>query len=145
MPTILYRDTSRSILAENESPDVGFRFSLNPYRGCEHGCSYCYARPSHEYLGLGAGIDFESKIFVKRDAPELLRRELMNPNWTPHTLSISGVTDNMKRGRADPSQIASTSGALEGFRSDAGKAGEDGFTYGVLYERELARAAAVNG
>ena len=64
-PTEVFRDTSRSILSTNDSPDVGFDLSLNVYRGCEHGCSYCYARPTHEYLGLGAGLDFESKIFAK--------------------------------------------------------------------------------
>src|SRR5262245_16569638 len=61
-PTVFYRDASRTILAENDSPDLGFRFSLNPYRGCEHGCVYCYARPSHEYLGFSAGLDFERRI-----------------------------------------------------------------------------------
>src|SRR5262249_11981244 len=69
------RDHSRSIIATNDSPDVGFSASINPYRGCEHGCVYCYARPTHEYLGFSAGLDFETKILVKEDAPELLRRE----------------------------------------------------------------------
>ena len=66
-------DTSKSIVTENDSPDVPFRYSLNPYRGCEHGCAYCYARPTHEYLGLNAGVDFESKIFIKERAPQLFR------------------------------------------------------------------------
>jgi DNA repair photolyase len=93
-PTTQYiRDTSRSILCQNDSPDVGFEWSVNPYRGCEHGCIYCYARPTHEYFGLSAGLDFETKIFVKEDAPELLRRELMRPKWTGQTISLSGVTD----------------------------------------------------
>ena len=91
--TQYFRDTSRTILAHNDSPDVGFEYSINPYRGCEHGCIYCYARPTHEYLSLSAGIDFETKIFVKHDAADLLRKELMNPKWTPQTISISGVTD----------------------------------------------------
>src|SRR5438552_5343765 len=91
--TQLLKDTSRSIVAYNDSPDVGFSASINPYRGCEHGCIYCYARPTHEYLGLSAGLDFESKIMVKEDAPELLRKELMSPRWQPQTLAISGVTD----------------------------------------------------
>src|SRR5262249_60230000 len=64
-----------------------------PYRGCEHGCPYCYARPTHEYFGLSAGLDFETKIFVKEDAPQLLRKELASPKWKPQTLAISGVTD----------------------------------------------------
>jgi DNA repair photolyase len=92
-PTLFYRDASRTILAENDSPDVGFRFSLNPYRGCEHGCTYCYARPSHEYLGFSAGLDFERRIMVKDDAPELLRRALASPRWEPQVVALSGNTD----------------------------------------------------
>jgi DNA repair photolyase len=87
------RDTTRSIIAHNQSPDIGFDSSINPYRGCEHGCIYCYARPSHEYLGFSAGLDFESRILVKMDAPDLLRRELMARKWTPQVIAISGVTD----------------------------------------------------
>ena len=91
--TVFYKDNSRSIIAYNDSPDVGFNASINPYRGCEHGCIYCYARPTHEYLGLSAGLDFETKIFVKEDAPVLLRRELFSLKWQPQALAISGVTD----------------------------------------------------
>jgi DNA repair photolyase len=91
--TELLRDTSRSVIAYNDSPDVGFSASVNPYRGCEHGCVYCYARPFHEYLGFSAGLDFESKILVKENAPELLRKELSSPKWKPQTLAMSGVTD----------------------------------------------------
>jgi len=91
--TQFFRDTTRSIIATNDSPDVGFDASINPYRGCEHGCIYCFARPFHEYLGLSSGLDFESKIFVKEDAPELLRRELSSPRWQPKFLAMSGVTD----------------------------------------------------
>ena len=91
--TIFMRDPTRTIIARNDSPDVGFDASINPYRGCEHGCSYCFARPTHEYLGLSAGLDFETKILVKEDAPELLRAELMSPRWIPETIAISGVTD----------------------------------------------------
>ena len=86
-------DESKSIVSENDSPDVPFRFSVNPYRGCEHGCAYCYARPYHEYLGLNAGIDFESKIFVKHNAPQLLKEWLARENWQPEQISFSGVTD----------------------------------------------------
>jgi DNA repair photolyase len=93
IPTVFYRDVSRSILAENQSPDVGFRFSLNPYRGCEHGCVYCYARPSHEYLGFSAGLDFERRIMVKDDAPALLRAALASPRWEPQVVALSGNTD----------------------------------------------------
>src|SRR5262245_59669059 len=91
--TVLLKDATRSIIAYNDSPDVGFDASINPYRGCEHGCIYCFARPNHEYLGLSAGLDFETKILVKENAPELLRHELMLPSWRPQTLAISGVTD----------------------------------------------------
>ena len=87
------RDESQNIIAYNESPDIGFNASLNAYRGCEHGCSYCYARPFHEYLGFSAGIDFETRIMVKAAAPELLRRELASPKWKPQVLAMSGVTD----------------------------------------------------
>jgi len=92
-PTQFFRDQSESIVTENDSPDVPFRYSLNPYRGCEHGCSYCYARPSHEYLGLSAGLDFESKVFVKTRAPELLRQWLNRDRWQPEMICFSGITD----------------------------------------------------
>ena len=92
-PTQYFRDGTKSIIIRNNSPDVGFETSLNPYRGCEHGCIYCYARPTHEYLGFSAGLDFESKIMVKTNAPELLRAELESPRWQPQTLVMSGVTD----------------------------------------------------
>ena len=92
-PTQYLADESQSIVAENDSPDVGFRYSVNPYRGCSHGCSYCYARPGHEYLGLSAGLDFETKVFVKHRAAELLREFLARPNWRPETIVFSGVTD----------------------------------------------------
>lgn len=86
-------DRARSIVTQNNSPDVPFRYSLNPYRGCEHGCAYCYARPTHEYIGLGAGLDFETKIFVKEDAPALFRDFLARPRWRPEPITLSGVTD----------------------------------------------------
>jgi DNA repair photolyase len=91
--TQYFRDGTKSLITRNNSPDVGFETSLNPYRGCEHGCIYCYARPTHEYLGFSAGLDFESKIMVKTNAPELLRAELESPRWRPQTLVMSGVTD----------------------------------------------------
>jgi DNA repair photolyase len=92
-PTQYFPDDSQSIVAKNDSPDVGFRYSVNPYRGCSHGCSYCYARPGHEYLGLSAGLDFETKILVKHRAAELLREFLARPSWKPETIAFSGVTD----------------------------------------------------
>ena len=91
--TQYFRDGSKTIITRNNSPDVGFETSVNPYRGCEHGCIYCYARPTHEYLGFSAGLDFESKIMVKTDAPELLRAELESPHWQPQVIVMSGVTD----------------------------------------------------
>ncbi len=92
-PTCYFRDATRKIITRNDSTDVGFEFSVNPYRGCEHGCIYCYARPTHEYFGLSAGLDFETKIFVKEEAPELLRRELSSVKWRPAPIAMSGVTD----------------------------------------------------
>jgi DNA repair photolyase len=91
--TEFFRDASRTVISRNDSPDIPFTFSLNPYRGCEHGCIYCYARPYHEYLGFSAGLDFETKILVKEDAPELLRRELGARSWRAEAIAFSGVTD----------------------------------------------------
>jgi DNA repair photolyase len=91
--TQFLRDVSKSLITYNDSPDVGFDASINPYRGCEHGCIYCYARPYHEYLGFSSGLDFETRILVKEDAPDLLRKELASRRWTPKILAISGVTD----------------------------------------------------
>ena len=89
----LLEDHSRSILSENDSPDLGFRWSANPYRGCLHACNYCYARPTHEYLDLGAGTDFDTKIVVKREAAELLRATFDKPSWKGELVMFSGVTD----------------------------------------------------
>ncbi|MBA63284.1 MAG: radical SAM protein [Planctomycetaceae bacterium] len=93
LKTEYYEDASKSVVSENKSPDIPFRFSLNPYRGCVHGCSYCYARPSHEYLGMDAGLDFESKIIVKRNAPDLFRDWLNQRNYKCEPVMLSGVTD----------------------------------------------------
>jgi DNA repair photolyase len=91
--TEFLQDDTQSIISRNNSPDVGFETSVNPYRGCEHGCAYCYARPTHEYLGFSAGLDFESKILVKLKAGPLLREELSKPSWKPQVVVLSGVTD----------------------------------------------------
>ena len=91
--THFYRDLSQTLITYNDSPDIPFNASINVYRGCEHGCSYCYARPFHEYLGFSAGLDFETKIMVKENAPELLRKELSSRKWKPRELAMSGVTD----------------------------------------------------
>lgn len=93
LDTEYFVDNSESILTENQSPDVPFTYSVNPYRGCEHGCIYCYARPTHEYLGFSSGTDFESKIVVKENAPDLLREELEREDWKPQVVCISGNTD----------------------------------------------------
>jgi DNA repair photolyase len=89
----VYEDQTREILAHNESPDVGFAWSVNPYRGCMHACAYCYARPTHEYLSLGAGTDFDTKIAVKPRAPELLRAAFERRSWKGELVVFSGVTD----------------------------------------------------
>ena len=89
----VYEDESKSILSHNDSPDIGFRWSVNPYRGCFHACAYCYARPTHEYFGFGAGTDFERRIFVKRNAPELLEEAFRRRSWQGERIVFSGVTD----------------------------------------------------
>ena len=89
----IFEDATRDILSRNESPDLPFRWSLNPYRGCFHACAYCYARPTHEYWGFGAGTDFESKIIVKREAATLLRRAFEKPSWKGELILFSGNTD----------------------------------------------------
>ena len=91
--TVFLRDRTSKIITSNDSPDIAFEHSINPYRGCEHGCIYCYARPTHEYLGFSAGLDFETQIMVKEDAPKLLRAELSSPAWVPKVIALSGVTD----------------------------------------------------
>jgi DNA repair photolyase len=91
--TVFYTDDTQTLITRNTSPDLSFEFSLNPYRGCEHGCSYCYARRYHEFLGWSSGLDFESRILVKPRAPELLRAELSSRHWKPGRIACSGVTD----------------------------------------------------
>jgi DNA repair photolyase len=91
--TQLFKDDTKNIISFNDSPDVPFEAGLNPYRGCEHGCVYCFARPFHEYLGFSSGLDFETKIMVKYDAPELLRKTFISPKWKPQVIALSGITD----------------------------------------------------
>lgn len=91
--TVLLKDATKSVLASNDAPDVGFDVGINPYRGCGHGCSYCYARPTHEYLGFSAGLDFETRILVKESAPELLAEALSSKRWKPQVIALSGNTD----------------------------------------------------
>ena len=91
--TQLFKDDTKNIISFNKSPDVPFEAGFNPYRGCEHGCIYCFARPFHEYLGFSSGLDFETKIMVKYEAPELLRKQFQSPKWTPQIVAMSGITD----------------------------------------------------
>ena len=91
--TVFYKDYSKSAIAKNNSPDIPFDYSFNPYRGCEHGCVYCYARPTHEYLGFSSGIDFETKIMVKENGPKLLKKEFEKKSYIPKLIIISGDTD----------------------------------------------------
>jgi DNA repair photolyase len=109
-PTEYLPDRSRSIVVENDSPDVGFRYSINPYRGCAHGCSYCYARPTHEYLGFNAGLEFETKIMVKEAAADLFRAFLGRPAWNAEPIGMSGVTDCYQPGER---RFRLTRGCLE--------------------------------
>lgn len=91
--TEVLRDSTRTVIARNTSPDIGFDRSINPYRGCEHGCTYCFARPTHAYLGLSPGLDFESKIFAKPDAAQLLEKELRSPSYKCRTMAMGTNTD----------------------------------------------------
>jgi DNA repair photolyase len=91
--TEFFHDTTTTLLTRNDSPDIHYEYGLNAYRGCEHGCAYCYARPYHEYLGWSSGLDFETKVMVKLRAPDILRRELTAPRWRPQPIAMSGATD----------------------------------------------------
>ena len=106
---ILIAISRKTIITRNDSPDVGFETSINPYRGCEHGCIYCYARPTHEYLGFSAGLDFESKIMVKTDAPELLEAELSSPRWKPQVHRNERRDRSVSTGRAEVADHATLS------------------------------------
>jgi DNA repair photolyase len=147
VPTLYLRDPSRSALSHNQSPDIGFDTSLNPYRGCEHGCSYCYARPSHEYLGFSAGLDFETRILVKTDAPKLLRKALAAPGWRPRVVAMSGVTDPYQPAER---RLRITRGCLEvfaEFRNPVAIVTKSGLVArdaDLLAELASADAAAVN-
>lgn len=93
LETIVTPEAAKTIISRNQSPDISFDQSINPYRGCEHGCIYCYARPNHAYVGLSPGLDFETKLFVKADAARLLEAEFSNPRYRPRTIMLGGVTD----------------------------------------------------
>jgi DNA repair photolyase len=117
--TELIEDYAKSIISRNDSPDVGFDFSINPYRGCEHGCAYCYARPTHEYMGYSAGLDFETKIFYKSNAGELLQSQLAKKSWRPSVIALSGATDPYQPVERKLSLTRSCLGVLSTFRNPA--------------------------
>lgn len=128
----VYEDHSRSILSHNDSPDLGFRWSVNPYRGCQHACAYCYARPTHEYLGFGAGTDFEARLVVKPDAPELLREAFDKPSWKGELVAFSGVTDCYQPLEASLRLTRRCLEVCAGYRNPVGI-----ITKGALVERDL--------
>lgn len=128
----MYEDATRDILSRNDSPDLPFRWSVNPYRGCFHACAYCYARPTHEYWGFGAGTDFDAKIIVKREAAPLLRRAFEKPSWAGELIVFSGNTDCYQPMEAS---LALTRECLEvcaDYRNPVGI-----ITKGVLVQRDL--------
>ncbi len=143
--TIFLRDASRTVISYNDSPDISFSASLNVYRGCEHGCAYCYARPSHEYLGLSAGLDFESKIVVKEQAPELLRQELSARKWKPQTIAMSGITDCYQPIERRLELTRRCLAVLAEFRNPVGVITKNHLvTRDIDYLQELARHRAVS-
>jgi DNA repair photolyase len=134
----VYEERAKTILSGNESPDVPFRWSANPYRGCFHGCAYCYARPTHQFLGFGAGTDFERRIVVKLNAPELLRREFAKRSWKGEHIALSGNTDCYQPLEAS---YRLTRGLLEACRDFANPVGI--ITKSVLVRRDLDVLAAL--
>ncbi len=128
----VFEDHTREIVAKNDSPDLGFGFSVNPYRGCNHACAYCYARPTHEYLSFGAGTDFDTKIMAKLDAAALLRKAFDRPSWKGDLVMFSGVTDCYQPLEAS---LRLTRGCLQvcaEYRNPVGI-----ITKGALVERDL--------
>ncbi len=140
----VYEEEAKSLVTENDSGDVGFRFGANPYRGCQHACAYCYARPSHQYLGFGAGTDFDRRIVVKTNAPEVLRRELSRRSWVGDEISFSGNTDCYQPLEASYRLTRRCLEVCRDFRNPVGV-----ITKGILVRRdldvlsELARVARV--
>jgi DNA repair photolyase len=134
----VYEERAKSLIVENASPDVGFRFGVNPYRGCQHACAYCYARPSHQHLGFGAGTDFERRIVVKVNAPDVLRLELSRPSWEGHEIAFSGNTDCYQPLEAS---YELTRRCLEACRDAFNPVGV--ITKGVLVRRDAALLAEI--
>lgn len=140
--TRFYRDRSRTLLVTNRSPDVGLDVGMNPYRGCEHGCVYCFARPNHEYLGFSAGLDFESRILVKEDAPRLLREALRRTSWRPRPIMLSGVTDPYQPAER---RLRITRGCLEVLAEARNPVGLITKNHGVTRDLDLLRELARHG
>jgi DNA repair photolyase len=128
----VYEDHTREIVARNDSPDLGFRFSVNPYRGCNHSCAYCYARPTHEYLSFGAGTDFDTKIMAKLQAGQLLRTTFERPSWKGDLVMFSGVTDCYQPLEASLRLTRSCLEVCAEYRNPVGM-----ITKGVIVERDL--------
>lgn len=128
----MFEDATRDILSRNDSPDLPFRWSVNPYRGCFHACAYCYARPTHEYWGFGAGTDFDSKIIVKRDAAQLLRRAFEKPSWQGELIVFSGNTDCYQPMEASLELTRACLEVCTTFRNPVGI-----ITKGILVQRDV--------
>jgi DNA repair photolyase len=120
LDTIIRHEAAKTIISRNTSPDISFDQSINTYRGCEHGCIYCYARPNHAYVGLSPGLDFESRIFVKSDAAKLLENELRTPGYRPRTIVLGGVTDIYQPAERGFGVTRAVLGVLQGFRHPVG-------------------------
>lgn len=135
----VYEERAKSIVNENSSPDIGFRYSVNPYRGCFHACAYCYARPTHQYIDFGAGSDFERKIVVKVNAPELLTKEFEKKNWCGEEIVFSGITDCYQPLEAVYQITRQCLEVCLKYRNPVGI-----ITKGCLIERDLELLAALN-
>ena len=140
--TRFFADASKAILVTNASPDVGFEVGINPYRGCEHGCVYCFARPNHEYLGFSAGLDFETKIVVKKGAPALLRGELRKRSWRPRPILFSGTTDPYQPVER---RLGITRGCLEVLAEACQPVGIITKNHGVTRDLDLLKELAAHG
>ncbi|MBU6449579.1 MAG: PA0069 family radical SAM protein [Rhodospirillales bacterium] len=140
--TTLIRDASRSIIARNDSPDLAFDTSVNPYRGCEHGCIYCFARPSHAYLGFSPGLDFETKIMFKPEAARLLEKELSRPGYKPGVIVLGSNTDPYQPVERTLCLTRSVLEVLERFNHPVGIITKSA---GVIRDKDILSRMAVNG
>jgi DNA repair photolyase len=142
LPTTLIRDASRSVISWNDSPDLGFDRSVNPYRGCEHGCVYCFARPTHAYLGYSPGLDFETKLLFKPNVAELLERELSKPGYVPRPLALGTNTDPYQPVERTLQLTRAVLGVLDRFNHPVGIVTKSA---GVLRDLELLVSMAKRG